>query len=116
MQLAPSARVSCLYSPNCLEKLSEKSRTPLQRSLTGHRNDTFRAVLAFVYWPNLRSKPRSDPFSDSFLGFVQALETSCKLSCRLCTAEIRGSNLFSSTSKDTVLFLRKTCTTAIPSY
>src|SRR5215207_8709784 len=66
MQLAPSARVSCLYSPNCLEKLSEKSRTPLQRSLTGHRNDTFRAVLAFVYWPNLRSKPRSDPFLDSF--------------------------------------------------
>src|SRR5215203_442086 len=49
-----------------LLKLSEKSRTPLQRSLTGHRNGTFRAVLAFVYWPNLRSKPRSDPFSDSF--------------------------------------------------
>src|SRR5215207_6633625 len=47
-------------------RLSEKSRTPLQRSLTGHRNGTFRAVLAFVYWPNLRSKLRSDPFSDSF--------------------------------------------------
>ena len=47
-------------------KLSEKARTCLQRSLTGHRNGTFRAVLAFVYWPNLRSKPRSDPFSDSF--------------------------------------------------
>src|SRR5829696_8023378 len=51
-------------------KRSEKSRTPLQRSLTGHRNGTFRAVLAFVYWPNLRSKPRSDPFSDSFRGGV----------------------------------------------
>src|SRR5829696_857047 len=47
-------------------KLSEKSRTPLQRSLAGHRNGTFQAVLAFVYWPNLRSKPCSDPLSDSF--------------------------------------------------
>src|SRR5919202_2319447 len=55
-----------LYSPKCLEKLSEKSRTPLQRSLTGHRNDTFRLILAFVYWPNLRSKRCSYPFSDSF--------------------------------------------------
>ena len=51
---------------NCLEKLSEKSRTLLQRSLMGHRNGTFRPVLAFVYWPNLRSKRCSYPFSDSF--------------------------------------------------
>src|SRR5215204_3495912 len=49
-----------------LEKPSEKSSTPLKRSLMRHRNGTFRAVLAFVYWPNLRSKLRSDPFSDSF--------------------------------------------------
>src|ERR687898_1836685 len=49
-----------------LLKLSEKSRLPLQRSLTGHRNGAFRAVLTFVYWPNQRSKPRCDPFSDSF--------------------------------------------------
>jgi hypothetical protein len=48
------------------ERLSEKSRLPLQRSLTGHRNGAFRAVLTFVYWPNQRSKPRCDPFSDSF--------------------------------------------------
>src|SRR5215216_2412488 len=44
------------------EKLSEKSRTPLQRSLTRHRNGTFRAVLAFVYWLNLWSKPAPTPF------------------------------------------------------
>src|SRR5215208_7506804 len=47
-------------------KLSEKSRTLLQRSLTGHRNGTCRPVLAFVYRPNLRSKRCSYPFSDSF--------------------------------------------------
>ena len=52
------------------KKLSEKSRTPLQRSLTGHRNDTFRLILAFVYRPNLRSKRCSYPFSDSFKMFI----------------------------------------------
>src|SRR5829696_9066684 len=35
-------------------KLSEKSRTHLQRSLTGHPNGTFRLVLASIYPPNLR--------------------------------------------------------------
>src|SRR5215211_6138591 len=52
--------------PGFREKLSEKSRTLLQRSLTGHRNGTCRPVLAFVYYPNLRSKRCSYPFSDSF--------------------------------------------------
>src|ERR671920_755133 len=58
--------VLALYSPRIREKLSEKSRTLLQRSLTGHRSDTCRPVLAFVYRPNLRSKRCSYPFSDSF--------------------------------------------------
>jgi hypothetical protein len=49
------------------QKLSEKSLTPLQRSLTGDRNSTFRPVLAFVYRLNLRSKRCFYPFSDSFL-------------------------------------------------
>ena len=59
-------RRECEFPRTLLPKLSEKSRTPLQSSLTGNRNGTFRAVLAFVYWPNLRLNPRSDPFSDSF--------------------------------------------------
>src|SRR3712207_4916450 len=40
-------------------------------SLTGHRDGTFRAILAFVSWPNLRSKPCCDPFSDSFSETVE---------------------------------------------
>src|ERR687889_816098 len=64
-------RLSCYYEsiefPGMyLLKLSEKSRTLLQRSLTVHLNGTFRAVLAFVYRPNLRSKRCSYPLSDSF--------------------------------------------------
>ena len=48
-----------------LPRLSEKSRTPLQHSLTGQRKGTFRPILAFVYRPNLRPKRCSYPFSDS---------------------------------------------------
>src|SRR5215208_2730802 len=53
---------STLYSPYCLEKLSEKSRRCLQRSLTGHRKGAFRPSLASVYRPNPRSERCSYPF------------------------------------------------------
>ena len=56
-----------LYAPKCVEKLSEKSRTGLQSSLTGHRNGTFRSILASVYRPNLWLERSLYPFSDSFL-------------------------------------------------
>src|SRR5919107_3688819 len=58
----PEAR----FPRRTLLKLSEKSRTLLQHSLTGHLNGTFRAVLAFVYRLNLRSRRCSYPFSDSY--------------------------------------------------
>ena len=65
-EIAPTLQgASWLYSPSCRERLSEKSRTSLQRSLTGHLNGTFQPVLTFVYRPNLRSKCCSNPFSDS---------------------------------------------------
>src|SRR5215217_4447939 len=54
-----------------LLRLSEKSRTSLQRSLTGHREGTFRPILDSVYRPNPRSERCSNHFSDSlFRQFV----------------------------------------------
>src|SRR5215217_5951558 len=51
-----------------LLKLSEKSRTGLQCSLTGHRNGTFWSILASVYQPNLRLERCSYPFRTVSLG------------------------------------------------
>src|SRR5215218_2084909 len=59
-------------------RLSEKSRPRLQRSLTGHRNSTFRPILAFVFRPSLRSKGCSYPFSDSLSETVRKYSWTCK--------------------------------------
>src|SRR5215204_2148688 len=53
------------YSPECLEKLSEKSRTRLQRSPPGRRRATFRSISPPVYRSNPRSERCSTPFLDS---------------------------------------------------
>src|SRR5215217_3861184 len=51
-----------LYSLYCLEKLSEKSRMRLKRSLTGHRNGASWPILASVYRPNPRQERPLHPF------------------------------------------------------
>jgi hypothetical protein len=63
--LRPPARnlESLLYSPYCLERLSEKGRKGLQRSPTDHPRAHF---LLRIYRPNSRSERCSYPFSDSF--------------------------------------------------
>src|SRR5215211_6670730 len=43
-----------VYSPECVEKLSEKGRRSLECSLTEHLNGAFRPVLASLYLPNPR--------------------------------------------------------------
>jgi hypothetical protein len=42
-----------------------------------------------------------------FAGILQAPETSSKLSCRLCTAEVRGSNPLGSTSEKRIFAGKK---------
>jgi hypothetical protein len=55
-----------LYSPNCREKLSEKSRRCLECSPTDHPKRTFRPILSSIYRPNSRPERRSYHFEDSF--------------------------------------------------
>ena len=57
-----------LYSLYCLEKLSEKSRMRLKRSLTGHRNGASWPILASVYRPNPRQERPLHPFRTVSLG------------------------------------------------
>jgi hypothetical protein len=44
------------YSPECVERLSEKGRKSLRCSLTNHRNGTFRPNLVSLHLPNPRSE------------------------------------------------------------
>jgi hypothetical protein len=50
------------YSPKCLEKLSEKSRVGLQRSLTGHRPSGTPGTLGPGLWASLLEAQLSDNF------------------------------------------------------
>src|SRR5829696_5117304 len=54
------------YSPECVEKLSEKSRRHPKLGLRRHPKGTVRPVLVPEQRPNPRSEHCSYPFSDSF--------------------------------------------------
>ena len=59
-------RCSKGYAPKCVEKLSEKPRTPLLRSPAGDQMGGFRSIPPSVYQQNSRSERCSHPLSDSF--------------------------------------------------
>src|SRR5215217_2272077 len=61
----PIERRRRLYSPNVLERLSEKGRKSLRCSLMDHRNGTFRPIFASPHRLNPRFEGCSYPFSDS---------------------------------------------------
>ena len=69
LQAAPPARSSARlpsasrgYSPNVLEKLSEKSRARSQDSPVGYREGPFWPISCSAYRPNQRSERCSYPF------------------------------------------------------
>jgi hypothetical protein len=62
---SPKLRILA-YLPKCLEKLSEKSRTRLQRSRAGRQIGPLGSFRTSYYQPNPRSERYSNPFSDSF--------------------------------------------------
>jgi hypothetical protein len=55
------------YALTFPEKLSEKSRRRLQRSITGHRNATFRPIFASVYRPSFTVGALLVPLFGQFL-------------------------------------------------
>src|SRR5215218_6340488 len=55
-----------VYSPNLVEKLSEKPRRRLQRCPGGRQRGIVGSISASVYQPYSRSERSSYPFSDSF--------------------------------------------------
>jgi hypothetical protein len=61
----PDGTRTRVYSPECVEKQSEKGRKGLQRSPTEHPRAHF---FLRIYRPNPRSERCSYPFSDSFEG------------------------------------------------
>jgi hypothetical protein len=59
-------RSPCLYSPKCLEKLSEKPRRGLQRALRVAKEGAFWSISPSLHRPDSPSECSLCPFSDSF--------------------------------------------------
>jgi hypothetical protein len=58
-------RSPCLYSPKCLEKLSEKPRRGLQRALRVAKEGAFWSISPSLHRPDSPSECSLCPFSDS---------------------------------------------------
>src|SRR5215208_7488958 len=71
------------YSPECVEKLSEKSRRHPKLGLRRHPKGTVRPVLVPEQRPNPRSEHCSYPFSDSFLTEFSEVSVASANTCEL---------------------------------